>query len=196
MKKSFKQFCGAFAFIILSILLSTQSFAQDKEFHLTTDVFTKFSTQWALLTAGNKESFNSMTIGWGMLGTIWRKPSITVYVKQSRHTYKFMNKNEYFTVSFFPEQYRKSLAVMGTKSGRDCDKPKEASLTPKFLDNGVTYEEAEMTLVCKKVYYDDMIYERSPESSKHFYPPEDPLQSAIHRMYIGEIVDIIEKPAK
>ena len=29
------------------------------------DPFTKFEKDWALLTAGTKEHFNSMTIGWG-----------------------------------------------------------------------------------------------------------------------------------
>ncbi|SDJ75184.1 hypothetical protein SAMN04487760_11356 [Lachnospiraceae bacterium G41] len=31
----------------------------------TTDIFSQFDKKWALLTAGNKESFNTMTISWG-----------------------------------------------------------------------------------------------------------------------------------
>ena len=39
--------------------------------NFTTDIFEKFDKQWALLTAGNKDSFNMMTmmetaaISWG-----------------------------------------------------------------------------------------------------------------------------------
>ena len=38
---------------------------------LTTDIFSLFDKKWALLTAGSKESFNSMTVSWGSLGTLW-----------------------------------------------------------------------------------------------------------------------------
>ena len=34
-----------------------------------------------LLTAGDINDFNTMTIGWGMIGTIWRKKTFIVYVK-------------------------------------------------------------------------------------------------------------------
>ena len=32
-------------------------------------VFEMFSEQWALVTAGTMERFNSCTLGWGSLGT-------------------------------------------------------------------------------------------------------------------------------
>ena len=41
--------------------------------------------EWAVLTAGEKEKFNAMTISWGGLGTIWNKPVVTVYVKPIRY---------------------------------------------------------------------------------------------------------------
>ena len=39
-----------------------------------------FQKDWALVTAGTMENYNTMTIGWGGLGTLWRKPVCTVYV--------------------------------------------------------------------------------------------------------------------
>ena len=54
-----------------------------------------------LLTSGNINDFNTMTIGWGMIGTIWRKKTFIVYVKPCRYTYQFMENNEYFTISFY-----------------------------------------------------------------------------------------------
>ena len=56
-----------------------------------TDVFSVFDKKWALLTAGDKESFNTMTVSWGGMGTLWGKPVVTVYVKLCRYTYGFMN---------------------------------------------------------------------------------------------------------
>lgn len=35
----------------------------------TMDIFKQFDKKWALLTAGNESSFNTMTISWGGLGT-------------------------------------------------------------------------------------------------------------------------------
>lgn len=69
--------------------------------------FELFDKQWALLTAGDKNSYNAMTISWGGLGTLWNKPVATVYVKPIRYTHEFMEKSDYFTISFYSEKYRK-----------------------------------------------------------------------------------------
>ena len=58
-----------------------------------------------LVTAGKIDNFNTMTIGWGMIGTIWRKKTFIVYVKPCRYTYSFMENNEYFTISFYDKKY-------------------------------------------------------------------------------------------
>ena len=54
------------------------------------DIFTQFDKKWALVTAGNADSFNTMTISWGGMGTIWNKPVATVYVRTSRFTHEFI----------------------------------------------------------------------------------------------------------
>ena len=72
----------------------------------STDIFSLFDKKWALLSAGTKDDHNTMTISWGGMGTLWNKPVVTVYVKPIRFTHKFMNENEYFTVSFLPEEKR------------------------------------------------------------------------------------------
>ena len=122
----------------------------------TMDVFQQFDKKWALLTAGTAEDFNMMTISWGGLGTIWGKPVATTYVRTSRYTHEYMDKNAYFTISFFPEEYRKVLGVLGAKSGRNMDKMHDSGLKAKkvAVDDAsgaetVTFEEAELTLVCR-----------------------------------------------
>ena len=80
-----------------------------------TDIFAQFDKKWALLTAGDKEKFNTMTISWGGLGTLWGKPVATVYVRKSRYTHEFMDREDYFTVSFYPESCRRTLGVLGSK---------------------------------------------------------------------------------
>lgn len=155
--------------------------------------FNDLDKNYALLTAGSKDDFNTMTISWGGFGTIWNKPVVTVYVKPIRYTYKFTEDNDFFTVSFYDDKYKKDLLTLGTKSGRDSDKISLTSLNPLYLDNSVSFEEANVTLVCKKIYYQDLNLELIKENLSNdiynrFYG-EDP----VHRMYIGEVVDIIKK---
>ena len=155
----------------------------------TTDVLSVFDKKWALLTAGDKEKFNTMTVSWGGLGTIWGKPVATVYVRKSRYTHEFMEDNDYFTVSFYPEEYRKVLTVLGSKSGRDMDKMQGSGLTAKEAEQSMTFEEAEVTLVCRKLFRQELKTENMlPEIAKTFYTGD-----AEHDMYIGEIVEIEKK---
>lgn len=150
--------------------------------------------EWAVLTAGQKEKFNAMTISWGGLGTIWNKPVVTVYVKPIRYTYEFMESNEYFTISFYDKEYREDLAILGSKSGRDLDKVALTKLTPDFLKNTTSFKEAKLTIVCKKIYFQDLDINNIDINSiprsevDRFYRTEP-----AHRMYIGEVVDIIDR---
>lgn len=145
-----------------------------------------FNSGWALVTAGTKDGFNSMTVSWGSMGTIWGKPSVTVYIRPSRYTWQFIEKSDTFTVSFYPDSCRGALSIMGTISGRDQDKPEAAGLTPKFLESGVSYEEASVTLVCRKMYVDQLKAEALPEEAKEFYPGGGDL----HYVVLGEVTDI------
>jgi flavin reductase (DIM6/NTAB) family NADH-FMN oxidoreductase RutF len=155
----------------------------------TTDIFKQFDKKWALLTAGNKDSFNTMTISWGGLGTIWNKPVATVYVRTSRYTHDFMDREEYFTISFYPEDAKQVLGVLGSKSGRDMDKMKDSGLTPKELAQSMSFEEAEITLVCRKLFRQQLSIENIPEDiADSLYSNDAP-----HDMYIGEVVDVIGK---
>lgn len=152
-----------------------------------TDIFSQFDKKWALLTAGTEDSFNTMTVSWGGLGTLWSKSVATVYVRTSRYTHDFMDREGYFTVSFYPESCRKTLGVLGTKSGRDMDKMKESGLTPVKAGPSMTFKEAEVTLVCKKLFMQRLELSNIPfEIVKEQYTGNAP-----HDMYIGEVVDIL-----
>ena len=120
------------------------------------------------------------------MGTIWGKPMITVFIRPTRYTYEFIKSNEYFTVSFFDEKYREKLSLIGNKSGRDIDKVKETGFTPKFLDKGITYEEASETFILKKWYFQFMDASQIPDDVKKvYYTPGD----ETHYMFIGLVVD-------
>ncbi len=149
------------------------------------DPFTKFEKDWGLLTAGSRDSFNSMTIGWGSLGTVWSRDVLTVYVRPDRYTWQFLKDSDTFTVSFYPESCRKALSLMGTLSGRDTDKVAAAGLTPKFLPQCITFEEASETFVCRKIYMAPMAYEDVPPYAQKIY------QNGIrpHWIIMGEVTE-------
>lgn len=158
-----------------------------KKFNLAP--FYSIDQEWAVLTAGEKEKFNSMTISWGGFGTLWNKPIVTVYVKPIRYTYKLMEISEYFTISFYDETYRDDLAILGSKSGRDFDKVSLTNLTPEFLENSISFKESKLTIVCKKIYFQDFDITTIPQNEvEKFYKTEP-----VHRMYIGEVIDIIDR---
>lgn len=153
-----------------------------------TEIFSQFDKKWALLSAGKEGAFNMMVISWGGLGTIWNKPVATVYVRTNRYTHEFMDNNEYFTVSFFPEEYKKVISIHGSKSGREIDKIGNSGLTPIKAGESVSFKEAEVTLVCKKLFMQRLEEKNMPgDVVERFYEGNTP-----HDMYIGEVVDIIK----
>ena len=89
---------------------------------LTQNVFSAIGDQWMLITAGTPEHCNTMTASWGGLGVIWNIPSATCYIRPQRYTKEFVDREDYFTLSFFGEEHRKSLQLCGSRSGREVDK--------------------------------------------------------------------------
>lgn len=156
---------------------------------LKLDIFKTFHSDWALLTAGKLSDYNTMTVSWGGLGTLWNKSVATVYVRPCRHTYGYMENNEYFTVSFYPEEYKKDLGLLGKLSGRDGDKVAKTSLTPTAVENSVTFAQAKLTLLCRKLYAQDLDPNAIPAQVMESSYSTEP----VHRMYIGEVVQVISE---
>ncbi|MDZ7740805.1 MAG: flavin reductase family protein [Bacteroidota bacterium] len=147
-------------------------------------------SDWMLVTAGNKEEFNMMTAAWGGLGFLWKRPVAFIFVRPQRYTFRFTEKNQYFSLGFFTEKYREVLNYCGSHSGRDVDKALECNLTVLEEEKGTVYfEESRLVLVCRKIYQDDI----SPgnfvdQELEKIYPKKD-----YHRMYIGEIEKCLVK---
>lgn len=161
------------------------AFIKKRSGELTCNPFTTIGSEWFLLTAGTPEHFNTMTCSWGAMGVMWNEPSVTAYVRTSRHTFGYMEKAGIFTISVFPEEYRAALSYCGSHSGRDFDKVKETGLTPVTLDGGVGFAEAKMVLVCEKTYGQLMDANDFADSSiaGKFYGSD-----AMHKLYIGRIL--------
>ena len=155
---------------------------------LNENVFNLFDDRWALITAGTREKCNTMTASWGGLGVLWNKPVATIYVRPQRYTYEFLEKNGWFTLSFLPEDRRDALVYCGSASGRDGDKFAACGLHPAFTGEAPYVEEAELVLVCRKLYWNDLDPANMDPAGLEHYDAHD-----YHRMYIGEIVSVLVK---
>ncbi len=145
---------------------------------------------WQLLTCGNFSTgkYNSMTVGWGNFGVIWGLPVAMVMVRPTRFTFEYMESYDTFTLCAFPRKYRKELAFFGSVSGRDTNKFEKSILTPvaSSIVSAPIYEEAELSVECKKIYWEDI----NPSHFLHskiqtYYKEKD-----YHRIYYGEMVYI------
>lgn len=143
-----------------------------------------------LITAGTADKCNTMTASWGGLGMIWGAPAATCYIRPQRYTKEFMDREEYFTLTFFGEEYRRQLQLCGSRSGRNTNKVKECGFTVAAAECGAPYfEEAELVLVCRKRFAQPMDPDRIPQEIKtKWYPKQD-----YHILYIGEIVEALVK---
>ena len=149
-----------------------------------------WAAQWLLLTSGDfaTAKFNAMAVGWGSLGTMWGKPFAQVVVRPGRYTRRFMEQYDSFTLCAFPEEHRKAVQLLGTRSGRDGDKIAASKLTPVASSTVAApcFAEAELVLECRKMYWQDMDPANfvDPAIEKN-YPKKD-----YHRIYFGEIVAV------
>ncbi len=161
---------------------------------LNTNFFNAIGNDWMLITAGNDEKINTMTASWGGSGVLWNKNVTFAFVRQSRYTLEFLDKNEYYTLSFFGGNMKKELGYCGKYSGRDVDKIKETGLVTVYENidsqNIPYFEQAQLVLVCKKLYKQTIGLEGFIDKSiiDAQYSNGD-----LHEMFVGEIVKAIKR---
>ena len=144
-----------------------------------------------LLTTAAEGETNTMIIGWGHIGVLWGKPTFSVYVRESRHTKKLLDKNGEFTINVPLGAVDKDIvAVCGTKSGRDMDKFAHLGLEtePGLTVSVPGIRQMPLTLECKVLYQQDQIPAAIDESClQRYYAKGTHNENDYHTMYIGLI---------
>lgn len=155
---------------------------------LSIDVVNLWMNQWLLLTAGTIDECNMMTVAWGSIGCMWSRPFVQIVVRPQRHTRKYIEQSDSFTLCAFPEKYRKDLQALGTLSGRDGDKLSKTVLTLKASQRvaAPSYNEARLILECRKIYYQDM----DPRGFVDKTIQDNYAANDYHRIYFGEIIAV------
>ena len=150
--------------------------------------------RWMLISAGDEKASNTMTASWGGLGSLWGHggglPVSTIYVRPQRYTKKFIDEQEYYTISFYPAEFKDKLGYLGSHSGRDEDKVAKVGMKTVIDGNGIWYEGAELVMVCRKLYRAPLVEEGFFDKAivEDSYPNRD-----FHDMYVGEIVRVLVK---
>ena len=154
---------------------------------LSENFFEVIGKEWMLVTAGNKDHFNTMTASWGGIGFLWNKPVVYVFIRPERYTFEFIEKSEYFTLSFLGEENRAIHKICGSKSGREVDKVKETGLKPIITEKGnILFEQGRHSLECRKLYTDVMKEDCfiDPTVCKQWYGSA---HGGLHHIYVAEI---------
>lgn len=151
------------------------------------NIIKMLTEDWMLITAGNNQEFNMMTAGWGGLGSMFGKPVAFCFIAPTRYTYKLMEKNDTYTLTFYTEAYREALNTCGSKSGKDTDKVKASGLTPISTPEGSkAFAEAWLIIECRKMVSQSII----PEAITNQKLKEEWEGKQLHKMFIGEIINV------
>jgi flavin reductase (DIM6/NTAB) family NADH-FMN oxidoreductase RutF len=157
---------------------------------MTLPVFQTWEEEGFLLTCGDLASgtYNTMTVGWGAFGVMWKKPMALVVVRPTRYTFSYMEEHREFTICGFGGRHREALAFCGSHSGRDVDKIARTGLTPVASTRVAApgFDEAELIVECRGMYSDDFDPARFlADFVESNYPKKD-----YHRLYLGEVLAV------
>jgi flavin reductase (DIM6/NTAB) family NADH-FMN oxidoreductase RutF len=144
--------------------------------------------EWMLISAGDKNGHNMMTASWGFMGEMWGQDTAIAMIRPQRYTMEFVDKNDYYALSFYGNS-KEIHKVCGSMSGRYVDKTALTDLTPVFADNTVYFSEANLVIICKKQYVQDM--------DETCFIDNEPLKwyanKDYHKMIFGKIEKVLVK---
>jgi flavin reductase (DIM6/NTAB) family NADH-FMN oxidoreductase RutF len=114
------------------------------------NVFTLVGKDYYAITAGKEDHYNSMIGSGGGMGLLFKKPTTWCTFRADRYTLEMIQKEQTYTLSYFPEVYKERMLFLGSKSGRDGEKMKEVELTSVQTPSGdMSFKEARLIIECK-----------------------------------------------
>lgn len=155
---------------------------------LTENTFKLIGDDWMLITAAKDGKVNTMTASWGGFGILWNKKVVYAFVGSQRYTKEFIDSSSTFSLTFFDESFKKDLSYLGTISGRNEDKISKTNLNITYIDGTPGFNEAKLTIICKKLYAQDLdpncFIDKSLDNK--YYPTKD-----YHTVYVAEVEKVL-----
>ena len=159
-----------------------------KEITQYRDIISLFA-KGAVAVAKGEAGENSLTIGWGGLGVLWRKPTLTIYINKKRYSKKIFDNASYFSVCFFNEKYQKELGQFyGSLSGRDVDKIHDGPFHVDYYEDIPFYKESEIVIFCKKIGQSDFDINLIGLNEITEWYKKD----GVHTIYQGQVIKVIK----
>lgn len=153
--------------------------------------FTLLNHDWGVLTAGNHEKANSMTISWGGLGVLWNKNVCYIFVRDTRYTKQFIDSCGTFSLTFFQKDFNRSILMyLGSVSGSREDKMKMTHLHINYADDIPFIDEGNLVITCKTLSATRITPESliDPKIEAEHYKDGN-----LHTMYVGEILQVLAR---
>ena len=114
------------------------------------NVLGKLPGKDTVITAGKKDHYNSMIGSVTGLAFLFNKPTTWCILREDRYTLEMIQKEQTYTLSYFPKEYKKQIYFLASKSGRDSEKMKEVELTSVQTPSGeMSFKEAKLIIECK-----------------------------------------------
>ena len=88
---------------------------------------------------------------------------------------------------------------MGSHSGREGNKDEAAGLTPIQMGESITFKEANLTFLCKKLYQHQFSKDDLASKVKEYYASMPEVYPDFkggwqpHIVFVGEIIDVVDK---
>lgn len=147
---------------------------------------TAMKSRGLLLTSVSRDGKpNAMTIGWGLLGTIWRKPIFLTLVRPARFTHKLIEETGEFVVNVPTAKMADIVNYCGTVSGSTHNKFSEK----KILIVPGTKVKVPSIVGCPVHYECKVIYKLKINPSTLFGDIKELYKDGeYHTLYFGEIL--------
>lgn len=98
------------------------------------------------------DEYNVLTVSW--TGTVCTNPPMCyVSIRPERHSYDIIKRNGCFVINLTTSSLARATDFCGVRSGRDCDKFREAGLTPGKAEvvSAPTVQESPVSIECEVV---------------------------------------------
>lgn len=110
------------------------------------------TSEWFLASAEVNGEVRTLTCAWGAFGNVWKRKTMTIYIRPQRHTLPFIEQSGRFTATFF-DGYLKEMGYLGTVSAKnEPDKINKSGLHVAHIGNDPTFEEGKYVVVCRVLY--------------------------------------------
>ena len=154
-----------------------------------------FKLGFNAITAGKEDHYNSMIGSGGGFGLLFKKPTTWSLLRSDRYTLEIIQREQTYTLSYFPDEYRARALFLGSESGRDSEKMKEVELTSIQTPSGdMSFKEARLIIACKltaitNAYPDDFYPQDAKDAINEAYK-----EAGVYRKFVfGEITHVWAK---